>query len=469
MKRAFLLSIVLFMALTSLVFAQGKEGIELTIYNQNFGLVKDRRTLDLKKGISDIRFSDVAAQIEPTSVHFKSLTDPLGCVIQEQNYEYDLVSAGKLLTKYIDKKIKIITKDDKTYEGVLMSFDGENIVIAVANTLSMVCRKDNIREISFPELPEGLITKPTLMWQISNDKTGSHLTEVSYLTNGINWNADYVVVVDKDDKNIDLSGWVTIDNKSGATYKDASLKLIAGEVHRAKEEDRFITRNAMVMEEQKAAAPQFEEKAFFEYHMYTLQRKTTVKDNQTKQISLLSASNVPVKKLFIYDPVDYFGWYWYHYEDRTTKEQKIKVKIELNNSKQNNLGMPLPKGKIKVYKKDTDGSLQFIGEDKIDHTPKDEIIRLYLGDAFDVVGERKKTNYRQGNDWAEESFEISLRNHKDSDIEVNVLEHLWRYSNWKIIEKSMEFNKKDAQTIEFKVPVAKDSETKVTYTVRYWW
>lgn len=470
MKKAAFLFIIVSLLLIDFVFA-AEQGIELTIYNQNFGLVKDRRALSLKKGINDIRFSDVAAQIEPTSVHFKSLTDPLGCVIEEQNYEYDLVSATKLLTKYIDRNITIITKDNKTYEGVLMSFDGENIVILSDNLLSMVCRADNIREITFPELPEGLITKPTLMWQISNDKAGEHLTEVSYLTKGINWNADYVAVVDKDDKNIDLSGWVTIDNKSGVTYKDARLKLIAGEVHRAKEEAVGFARN-MMFESKAARAPQFEEKAFFEYHMYTLQRKATVKDNQTKQITLFSANNVPVKKLFIYDPVDYFGWGWYYYEEQQkNKEEKVKVKIEVANTKQNNLGMPLPKGKVKVYKQDTDGSLQFIGEDSIDHTPKDETVRLLLGDAFDVVGERKKTNYREDHSaqWAEESFEISLRNHKDTDIEINVVEHLWRYTNWKITNNSQEFTKKDAQTIEFKVPVLKNSETKVTYTVKYWW
>lgn len=456
----------------SFVFAQDKEGIELTIYNQNFGLVKDRRTLTLKDGINDIRFSDVAAQIEPTSVHFKSITDPLRCVIQEQNYEYDLVSADKLLRKYIDKKIKIITKDDKAYEGTLMSYDGENIVISQNNILSMVCRKDNIRDISFPDLPEGLITKPTLMWQISNDRSGTHLSEVSYLTKGIGWSADYVVVVDKDDKNIDWSGWVTIDNRSGVTYKNAGLKLIAGEVHRAQDEILSARMDTMYMAESKAAAPQFEEKGFFEYHMYTLQRKATVKDNQTKQIALLSANNVPVKKLLIYDPVDYFGWRWYYYENnQKNKEQKIKVKLEVANTKQNNLGMPLPKGKVKVYKKDSDGSLQFIGEDSIDHTPKDEVIKLLLGDAFDVVGERKKINFRENHNdrWAEETYEISLRNHKDVNIEVNVIEHLWRYSNWKITDNSQDYTKKDAQTIEFKVPVSANGETKVNYTVKYWW
>jgi hypothetical protein len=466
MKKLFVMVCLLF---TSSVFAGEKEGLELTIYNQNFGLVKDRRSMDFKSGINDLRFTDVAALIEPTSVHFKSLTNPAGCVIQEQNFEYDLVSADKLLEKYVDKAIKIVTKDDKAYDGTLLSFDAENIVISANNGLTMVCRKDNVRDISFPELPEGLITKPTLMWQIANDKAGKQVTEVSYLTQGITWNADYVVVIDKEDKFIDLAGWVTIDNKSGAAYKDASLKLIAGEVHRAPEADLERGKHVYAAQMMEAAAPQFEEKAFFEYHMYTLQRSTTVRDNQTKQISLLSANNVPAKKLFIFDPVDYFGWYWYRYEDGQPKQQKVKVRIELVNSKQNNLGMPLPKGKIKVYKQDTDGSMQFIGEDRIDHTPKDEKIRLYLGDAFDVVAERKKINYRQGEHWAEETFEISLRNHKESDIEVNVVERMWRYANWKITAKSHEFNKKDAQTVEFNVPVAKDGETKLSYTVKYWW
>jgi hypothetical protein len=472
MKRVALLFCAIFAFGCISAYGEEKKSVELTIYNQNFGLVKDRRALNLKKGVNDIRFSDVASQIEPTSVHFKSLSDPQGCLIEEQNYEYDLVSADKLLQKYLDKKIKIATKDDKVYEGSLMSYDGAQIVVKSDSGLSMVARQENIREISFPELPEGLITKPTLMWQIGNDKAGEHLSEVSYLTQGITWNADYVVVVDKDDRKIDLSGWVTIDNRSGATYKDASLKLIAGDVHRVQPKAKLMVYDNLVRTEEKSAAPQFVEKAFFEYHLYSLQRKTTVKDNQTKQISLLSAADVPVKKLFIYDPVDYFGWNWYYYEDnQTTKEQKIKVKLELTNSKQNNLGMPLPKGKVKVYKKDTDESLQFIGEDEIDHTPKDEKIKLYLGDAFDVVGERKKMNYRENHDghWAEETFEISLRNHKETAIEVNIIEHLWRYTNWKIIVKSHEFTKKDAQTIEFKVPVAANGETKLTYTVKYWW
>ncbi len=470
MKKAFLmfLAIVFFSGLN--VFADQQQSVELTVYNQNFALVKDKRLLELKKGINDIRFSDVASYIEPESVHFKSLTDPAGCLIQEQNYEYDLVSADKLLKKYIDNAIKILTKEGKLYEGKLLSYDGANIVISGGDGINMVTRQDNITNIAFGELPEGLITKPTLMWQIDNRKNGKHLTEVSYLTKNIKWNADYVMVVDKLDKNIDLSGWVTLDNKSGATYKDAKLKLIAGDVNRAQDNlyDRAIEKSFAMKE---LSGAQFSEKAFFEYHMYTLGRSTTVKNNQIKQVSLLNAESVPVKKLFVYDPVDYYGRRWFNYESSSSKEQKIKVKLEFENSKANNLGMPLPKGKIKVYKKDTDESLQFIGEDTIDHTPKDEKLLIYLGDAFDVVGERKKINYREDSRarWSEETFEISIRNHKDTDIVVSVVEHLWRHANWKIISNTHEFDKKDAQTIQFNLPVKKDSETKLEYIVRYWW
>jgi hypothetical protein len=353
-----------------------------------------------------------------------------------------------------------------------LNFDNENIILTnpIDKSVKIVSRMDNIRDISFTELPEGLITKPTLIWQIYNERPGSHLTELSYLTKGINWLCDYVAVVDKDDRNIDLSSWVTLDNKSGATYRDVRLKLIAANVHRVKEMP-FPKAEKKIMMEGKAAVgiPQFEQKTFFEYHMYMLQNKTTLKDNQTKQITLLASNNIPIKKLFIYDPYKDYSRYYYHNE-KNTKEQKVKVKIEIANTKENNLGIPLPKGKVRVYKRDADGTLEFIGEDIIDHTSKDEKIRLFLGDTFDVVGKRMQTNYRQpSNNSIEETYEISLRNHKEEDIEVIAVEHLWRHSNWKIIATTHDFEKKDAQTIEFKVPVLKDSETKITYTVRYWW
>jgi hypothetical protein len=460
------LFILSFLFVVSL-YAQ-QESTELTIYNQNFALIKDQRYFNLSKGLNKVDFRDVAALIEPTSVHFISLTDPASCTILEQNYEYDLVNSSKLLHKYLDKGIKIVTADEKMYEGSLLNADDNNIVISSSDGLHIIGRKDNIRQIGLEKIPEGLITKPTLVWEIDSQKEGKHLTEVSYLTGGINWLCEYVVVLDKDDKAIDLDGWVSIDNRSGASYKDAKLKLIAGEVKRAAKVDRgYALKSAMAMEVAKAV-PQFEEQAFFEYHMYTLQRKTSVKDNQTKQISLLNARKAPIKKELIFDPSKGKNTYLY-YSDNEILKENARVELEAKNSKENNLGMPLPKGKIKVYKKDQDGSLQFIGEDAIEHTPKDEKIRLYIGDAFDVVGERKRINFKSEYRTVRETYEISLRNHKKEDIDVIVSEKLWRYTNWKIEDASEKWDKKDASTIEFKVKAPKDKEIKVSYTVKYWW
>lgn len=463
MKRFVL--VALSFLFVSPVFSQ--ESVEVTIYNQNFALVKDQRNFEFDKGINRIEFKDVAALIEPTSVHFVSVTSPASCNILEQNYEYDLVNAGKLLFKYIDKKIKVVTKEGDVYEGTLLSYDDSQLVIQTSSGLAMVARPDNIKQIAFDKLPEGLITKPTLIWLLESRNRGKQLTEVSYLTNGINWNCEYVAVLDKDDRNLDLDGWVSIDNRCGATYKDAKLKLIAGEVKRARggavgREDRMMLKEA-------AAAPQFEEKAFFEYHMYTLQRPTTLKNNQTKQVALLNAAGVPVKKEFIFDPSKGGYSWWYYSDNKETLKEKIRVELEVENSRKNNLGIPLPKGKVKVYKKDSDGSLQFIGEDAIDHTPRDEKLRLYIGDAFDIVGERTRKDFKSEGWTAYETFEIVLRNHKDQDVEVKVDEKLWRYTNWEIRNSTAKYEKKDASTIEYVVKIPKNGEQKISYTVKYWW
>lgn len=460
-----LVLVILSLLFATSVFAQGS--VEVTIYNQNFALVKDQRYLEFDKGINKIEFKDVAALIEPTSVHFVSVTSPASCNILEQNYEYDLVNASKLLFKYIDKKIKVVTKEGDVYDGTLLSYDEGQLVIQTSNGLAMIARPENIKQIAFDKLPEGLITKPTLIWLIESKNRGKQLTEVSYLTNGVNWYCEYVAVLDKDDKNLDLDGWVSIDNKCGATYEDAKLKLIAGEVKRAQDKLRYEAKGEVMLRE--AEAPQFEEKAFFEYHMYTLQRTTTLKDNQTKQVSLLNAAGVPIKKEFIFDPSKGQYHWWYYSDNKETLKEKIRVELEFVNSKNNNLGMPLPKGKVKVYKKDTDGSLQFIGEDAIDHTPKDEKLRLYVGDAFDIVGERTRKDFKTEYRTAYETFEIVLRNHKDEDVEVKVDEKLWRYTSWEIVKTSADYEKKDATTIEYLAKVPKNGEVKVTYTVKYWW
>jgi len=436
-------------------------GLEITIYNQNLALVKDQRTLTLQEGLNEVRFTEVAAQIDPTSVHFKSLTAPQATVIREQNFQYDLVSRAKLLEKYLDQEIEVQQprKDGggEILRGQLLSATDGLVIQQADGTLTALASADQVR---LPKLPAGLITRPTLMWLVESGQAGRQLTEVSYLTGGINWNADYVAVVNPDDTQADLTGWVTIDNKSGATYPSARLKLIAGEVHRVQPPVPLLKMERGEEMATLAAEPQFEEKAFFEYHLYTLQRKTTLRDNETKQIELLTAANVPVKKVYVFDGANLRPG-----PPNQPPQAKVNVMVEVENRQENHLGMPLPKGKVRVYKADEDGSLQFVGEDEIDHTPKDEKIRLYLGDAFDLVGERKQTDERVIADNVRQySFEIALRNHKQEAVEITVVEHL--FGDWEILRESHEHTQKDARTLEFHVRVAPDQEVKVTYTAQ---
>ena len=453
--------------------ARSADSVQITVYNQNFGVVKERREIELNKGTNVLRFEDVAKHIDATSVKFKSLTDPEGTTVMEQNYEFDLVSADKLLQKFLSKEITVITKDGKAYSGTLMSFDENQIVLMKDGAVTMVHRPDNVQDIQFPELPEGLITKPTLVWLVDAKKRGKHDTEVAYITNNINWNVDYTLVTNQDDTMIDLSGWVTINNRTGAAYKDAKLKLIAGDVHRVQPPQpvrRGLAPGAP------AGAGAFEEKAFFEYHMYTLPRPTTVKDNQIKQIELLNATDVNVEKFYVYDGAIVPA---YFYRGRYTDQQnygirtnkKVQVYLEFENTKENNLGMPLPKGKLRLYKRDeADQSLEFIGEDTIDHTPKDEDIRLKIGDAFDIVGERKVMNFKRISDKViEETVEIEVRNHKKTEVTVRVLEHLYRWSDWEIVAGDKDYKKMDARTIEYYKDIPADGKVKFEYTVRYTW
>ncbi|NQU10329.1 hypothetical protein HQ590_06040 [bacterium] len=454
-----------------------EEGVALTIYNQNFGVVRERRQVQIKDRLGEIRFTDVAAQIDGTSVHFKSLTDPAATVL-EQNYEYDLVSADKLLQKYIDQQITVLTKDGSRYAGNLLSFDPGQLVVRQVGgkgDLVMIQRGDNVKDIQFAALPEGLITKPTLVWQVATEKPGRQLIEVAYQTAGINWQADYNAVLNAKDTELDLGGWVTINNQSGGTYKDARLKLIAGDVRRV-QPPAMPMRGRMMAMAGGGAPPGFEEKAFFEYHLYTLGRPATVAQNQTKQLELLKAAAVPVKKVFFYEGAAQFRFHGGLINDVNYGSQdsnkKVNVVIELKNSKENHMGMALPKGKVRLYKRDeADGALEFVGEDGIDHTPKDELVRLHVGDAFDVVGERKRTDFKidSGRKQIDEIFEIKVRNHKDEPIEVLVKETLYRWSTWEITQASHDWKKFDAQAIHFPVKVAKDGETVITYSVRYTW
>lgn len=438
-------------------------GMALTIYNVNLGLVKDQRHIKLFKGIGDLRFMDVAAQIMPTSVHIKSLLDPNSLQVLEQNYEYDLLNPQKLLDKYVGKEVKLFTKNpyterEEVVTATLLSNNGQPI-FKIGDEITF----GHPGRIIFPGVPENLNAKPTLVWMLENTLPSAQKIEASYLTNGINWRSDYVVTLNDKDDRADLSGWVTIDNHSGTTYKNAKLKLVAGDVNRVKDEQGYLDKmkRAIVMEA-KAAAPQFKEESFFEYHIYTLERPATVKDNQTKQISLVTADDIPVRKELLYYGANY---YYYSRYGEAISNQKIGVFVEIQNKKENNLGIPLPKGTVRVYKADKEGSLQFVGEDSIDHTPKDEKVRIKLGDAFDVVGSRKQTDWKKiAYDTYEAAFEISLRNHKKEDVFVKVVEPI--PGDWTMLSSSHEYKKAEAFTAEFNIPVPRDKEVKLTYRVR---
>ena len=394
----------------------------------------------------------------PQTVHIKSLSDPKRLQILEQNYEYDLLTPQKLLEKFVGKEITIL-KDNVEVPITILSVN-QGIVYKLGGRIFT----GQPHNLIFPNIPNNLISHPTLVWLLENRGPAPHKLEATYLTQGISWRADYVAVLDSKDKLLDLSGWVTLDNQSGASYQNARLKLVAGDVNRVIERRGAAdaVRALSELSAKPAAAP-FSEESFFEYHLYSLQRATTIKENQTKQVSLLSADGVPINKQYVYRGSQQ---YFRSRLGTPISNQKIEVYVDLANKKENNLGMPLPRGTVRVYKADSDGSLQFVGEDRIDHTPKDETIKIKMGEAFDVVGERKQTNWRKlADNLYEASFEISLRNHKEEAVSIRVIEPM--LSDWEILSSSHAHKKTDANTAQFDLPVAKNGETKLQYRVRY--
>jgi hypothetical protein len=440
-----------------------QKGVSLTVYNQNLGLVKDNREIKLGSGIHEIRFMDVASQINPTTVHLKSLTDPQGLKILEQNYEYDLLKPQKLLDKYVGKKVKILDKnyytgEERIVEATLLS-NNDGPIFQIDGSIHL----GHPGRVILPEIPENLIAKPTLVWLLQNRSARSQAIEASYLTGGISWKADYVFVLNAKDNGGDLSGWVTIDNKSGATYKDAVLKLVAGDINRARPRNEIATlERAAKAGAAEGQLREFTEEGFFEYHLYTLQGKSTIKDNQTKQLSLLSATDVPVKKQLIYYGAQH---YYRNRYGQPVSNQKIGVYLEVTNKKENRLGLPLPKGIVRVYKADEAGSLQLVGEDWIDHTPKDEKVKIKMGEAFDVVGERTQKDWRQiAWNLYEVEWEIKLRNHKKEDAQVKIIEPV--PGDWEMLHSSHAYEKIEAHTLQYVVDVPKDGDAKVNYRVR---
>jgi hypothetical protein len=448
-----------------------------------YGVVREVRKVDIGDDRT-IRFTDVASGIDPTTVTFESLTDPAGTSVLEQNYEYDVVSGTKLMEKYLGKNVIAVLRQQAAGEakppitGSLLSSDGSTVVIKTERDVQVINRGD-IVTVALADA-SNLITKPTLVWKLDAEKAGQHDAKVTYQTDGITWRADYSIIMNKDDTAADVGAWVSILNQSGASYPNAKLKLVAGDVQRVKPPQRIYEMRAM-QEMAKAVRDDtgFQEKAFFEYHLYTLGRPTSLGDNSTKQIELFpTRQNVPAKKTFVYYGLPEQWRYWIAPEpnqDRnlgTESNKKVDIYLQIENKEANGLGIPLPAGRIRAYKTDdADGSLEFIGEDVIQHTPKDEKVLVKLGSAFDVVGERVQTDFKidvRGH-VIEEEFEIKLRNHKKEPVDVIVKENLLRWTNWEIINASDKHEKQDYRTIHIPVTVDPDAEKKVTYRVKYTW
>lgn len=500
-------SLIALALMATAVCAQDKKSAEpksigLTIYNENYALVRDTRSLDLKKGTNTVEIGDVAGGLDPTSVLMRSITAPNSLQILEQNYQYDLITPDNILDKSVGEKVMLRrhASDGRVYTetGILLNptkapvfeeqmgnpFGGGGRGVNYQHAGGIALRLDDGRVVLRPEgeltlekMPAGLHPRPVLQWMLDSTRDGSQDVEISYMTDGIGWKANYVALYNDEDSTVDLAGWVTLDNKSGATYEDAKLTLMAGDVRRVQPPQPDMRKlRMMAMEMAAAPEPQFQEKSFFEYHVYTLNRTTTIRDNERKQMSLLNAEKAPAKKELIYDPRGpWFRNWWFPGrvgygpgEGIDTQSGKLNIVIELENSEKNNMGMPLPKGTVRVYQRDEDGAQQFIGEDEIDHTPRDERIRLYIGDAFDVVGEFKRMDFRvTGRSSVEESFEVTIRNHKDKAVNAKFVDHVW--GEWAVKNNSHSFNKVDARTIEFPLSVDANGEVKVTYTIRTEW
>lgn len=497
--------------LATVAAAQG--GQALTIYNQNFAVVRDRVALDLKQGANDVQFVGVTTHLEPDSVVLRDPTGQVQLAVLEQNYRADTISQGLLLSRYEGKEIEFVVVNQQGEERVVkgkvirsgyqpnyggMNRYGQQFAMRQSamgdwnsGAGSPIVEVDGKLRFSlpgnpiFPALTDDSILMPTLTWRLHAAAAAKLDAEVSYVTGGMSWEASYnLIAPEKGDQakgdTMEIVGWITIDNQCGKTFPDATIKLMAGDVNKLQPaEGGFAGDMSGLRAASEMAPPQVTEKAFDEFHLYSLPLPTTLRDRQQKQVEFVRAASVKTQTLYVYNGASlgqYRGWNTEMIRNNpdfgTQSNGKVWVMREFTNSQANGLGIPLPKGRTRFYRRDdADGRLEFTGENTIDHTPKDELVRIYTGDAFDIVGERKRTDFSvtNGDKQMEESFEIRVRNRKDAPVEVRVFERLYRWVNWQVIQKSHEFVKTDAQSIEFRVPVAAGGETVVTYRVRYNW
>lgn len=463
-----------FMSVISAVAAPNST--EVTVYNQGLGFVKEIRQLKVKKGVQQVSVENVAQMIDTTSVGFKCLSKPGSLSVLEQNYQFDLISPMAILNKSVGKRIRFTRTfgtSKESVEGILVSSpyavngnDGQ------MTYNGLVLRTDDNRiilspmgEIEVMEIPEGLISKPSLIWSLDSTADQSADVELSYLTTGMDWNANYVLTLDKSNRG-DMQGWVSMTNNAGIAFKDAKLKFLAGDVNVVR--PRQETMSFMAADAAPRSKKAMKEESLFEYHLYTLDRPATINNKETKQLSLLEGANIPVKKQIIFDSMGNYPGYFPSEGEIGVGDLSPAVKIIFTNDAKSGLGQPMPAGKIRLYQRDESGSVQFVGEDEIKHTPVDEILRLQVGRSFDIRGSRKRTDFKRLSANAfRETFEIEVRNRKKVDESVVLYERHW--GDWKVTEKSMNFTKEDSNTMVFEVNLKAGEVKKVTYTVETRW
>ena len=479
----------------------------LTIYNQQFAVVRQKLPLDLRSGVNHLQVTDITAHLEPDSVILRSLDTGRHLQILEQNYRNDPVSQQLLLSLYEGKTIDFLETDKdgtaRTVQGKIIrsgyvphyaAFQSYGPQYAAQQAAVAQGSEQPVIEVNgklqfslpgqplFPALADDTVLKPTLSWELLTDKPGTTSAEFSYVTGGMNWEASYNVIAPPKSNVLELVGWVTLDNQSGKTFHDARVKLMAGDVNKVPPPGAAVFGSAGMVQAGIGGGqfgPPVTEKTFDEYHLYTLEHPTTLHDRETKQVEMVRAAGIQSKTVYIYDGFrveqNYQNWPLESIRQQESYgilfNPKVWVMQEFKNSTENHLGMPLPKGRVRFYRRDDDGQLEFTGENDIDHTPKDETIRLYTGNAFDMTGERTRTDYRSDFNarWIDESFEIKVRNHKSEPVDVRIVEHLYRWTSWDILKNSESFKKLDNRTIEFLVQVPADGEKAVNYKVHYAW
>jgi hypothetical protein len=440
--------------------------LSLTVYNSNIALVRDVRNLQVPRGVFDLQFMDIAATVNPATVHFRSLSEPGRVSVLEQNYEYDLLEPDKLLRKYVGRDVTLVRRRqeggatiEEPVTARLLSYN-QAPVWQIGKEIVTGLGADHIR---FPEVPGNLFSRPTLIWSLNNEGGQRHRVEASYLATNLTWNADYVLTVGRDDKAADIDGWVTVNNGSGTAFRNARLQLVAGDLNRVQSATGRMELAERIARQDLVVAREMSQESFGDYHLYTLDRKTTINNSQTKQVSMLGASNFPILKRYIVDGQAFY--YRNAQHPGSPLKDVVKVYYQFKNEEKAGLGLPMPSGVVRVYQADSKGGVQFVGEDRIDHTPKDETLNVKIGHAFDVVATRKQVDFEKiTSNVYEMEFEITLRNHKTTAVSVEVNEPIG--GTWRMLRSSHQWTKTDAWAAQFNVPVASEGEATLRYRVR---